>query len=96
MAYGNLTGVAGALRLYGRALKIVAIAVAVLGVGYRIYDGDFGANIFVALGLVSGLFLHAAGTMVAAFGEALLALADIATQTATTAQATTQLAAAVK
>lgn len=83
--YANLLDVSGSLRAYGALLKVLGWVVASLGLlgGFVAADklGGAGALIVVLFTFVTGVILHVAGTFIAAMGESLLALADIATNT---------------
>ncbi len=81
--YKNLLAVSESLRTYGGLLKVfgwivggVAILVAL------VFYSEGGMKLVAALtGLLFAVALHVAGTFIAAAGEGLLALADIATNT---------------
>jgi hypothetical protein len=92
LRYGNLRTVSTALRGYGRALKIVGwaigIAGGVAGLAFAGKGGD-GDRMFTMFGVMilviasaAGLAVHAMATMIAATGEGLLAVSDIAVNTA--------------
>jgi hypothetical protein len=83
--YENLLAVSGSISAYGRAIKILGL---VMGAGGLIggvvglaSSNAWGFGLAI-LGVFLGLVLHASGTVIAAMGEGLLALADIATNTA--------------
>ncbi len=82
--YTNLLDVSGSLRAYGGFLKVLGWLVGVVGVlgGLTAMEKVGGYALVIAvLGIVGGITLHATGTVIAAIGESLLALADIATNT---------------
>lgn len=80
--YGNLLAVSGSLRSYGGTLQFLGIIVAIASLFAGYYAGlPFGVAVVVA-GIVLAIGLHAMGTFIAATGEGLLAVADIATNTA--------------
>ena len=80
--YENLLAVSSSLGIYGAILKGLGI---LFGVGaifgaYEAGGVEFGV-VIVGGGIFSGLALYTMGLFLAAGGEALLALADIATNT---------------
>jgi len=81
--YKNLHTVSGSLRAYGGIVKGVGIVLGIAGVGggFTIHQTAIGL-VVIGAGIFLGVFLHATGTVIAAMGEGLLALADIATNTA--------------
>lgn len=84
--YANLHSVSESLRSYGTFLKFLGVLAGVGGViGGYMASGKLGVlalGLVMAIGIVAGVALHATGTFIAAMGEGLLALADIATNTA--------------
>jgi hypothetical protein len=88
--YGSLRAVSAALRAYGRTLQWIAWAVGaaggVAGLGLGTSNvSAVGAVLVVAMGVGMAVGLHALGMLIAAAGEALEALADIAVHTRPTA-----------
>jgi hypothetical protein len=80
--YKNLHAVSGMLRSYGEALKLIAWLLGGLGLlGALFADGALAKIMALTAGLLVGLSLHVTGTFIAAMGEGLLALADIALNT---------------
>jgi hypothetical protein len=82
--YENLTAAGTGLKGYGTALKALGFAVGVGGVVvlFILSERSFGMGVVAfAGGGVAGIMLHWAGTLVAAFGEAMFALRDIARNT---------------
>ena len=79
--YANLLTVSNSMRGYGGLLKILGILTAVLGVFGGLNIGGVSGVACALLGGVAGISIHCAGVLVAAFGESMLALADIAQNT---------------
>ena len=83
--YANLDAVSATLRTQGKLLKVVGlvgVGVAVLG---ALMEGSNSPGLAVAVavaGVCGGGVLYAAGLLIAAGGEVLLALGDIARNTA--------------
>jgi hypothetical protein len=79
--YKNLLAVSESLRTYGGLLKVLAgvVVVGSLLAGWSA-GGAWVAALFIG-GVGFGLVLYATGLLIAAMGEGLLALADIATNT---------------
>jgi hypothetical protein len=79
--YGNLQAVSSGLQTQGSILQFAGAGVAALSVvGGYFWGLPFGAAL-VALGIVLGMGMYVSGTFIAAAGEAMLALADIAMNT---------------
>jgi hypothetical protein len=79
----NLLSASRMLCRYGDALKLVGIAIAAVGVlGAVFADGLAWKLMSLAIAFLAGLTMHVTGTFIAATGEGLLALADIAENTA--------------
>jgi hypothetical protein len=81
--YDNLVNVSGALQSYGMAVKYLAAVALVVGVigGFAGSNNTGFAVAIVFAAVLAAVSLYAAGLMIAAMGEGLLALADIATNT---------------
>jgi hypothetical protein len=85
--YDNLTAVSAALRGYGGILKIGGWIIGIGGgvAGAAVAGGHNGSALIgvplLVLALAAGLAVHAMGTTIAALGEGLLALSDIALNT---------------
>jgi hypothetical protein len=83
--YANLDAVSATLRTQGKVLKVIGLAgggVALLG---ALMEASNSAGLAVAVavaGVCGGGILYAAGLLIAAGGEVLLALGDIARNTA--------------
>jgi len=79
--YDNLLAVSAGLQTQGSILKIVGmITFGGGGIAGYWWGLPFGVGI-VALGVIMGVGMYVMGTMVAAMGEGLLALSDIAVNT---------------
>ena len=83
--YPNLTNTGSMLIGYGNLVKSVALVIGGLGgllgvvkLFSRGFESAFGGIILIAA-LLGGLSIHILGTIVAAAGESLQALADLAT-----------------
>ena len=81
--YDNLISVSSGLQTQGGVLKIIGMITAGSGcMGGFFMRESFGmALVAVVAGIVFGVGFYVAGTFVAAAGEALLALSDIAVNT---------------
>lgn len=87
--YDNLMTVSTSLRGYGRILKIGGWIIGIGGgLAGAAASGGGGSDLskiigipIVVLGCAAGLAVHAMGTTIAAIGEGLLALSDIALNT---------------
>ena len=80
--YANLTSVGDSLKTNGIIVKAVGLVAAAAGVfgGIQV-GGGMGIAVGVAA-VVGGLLLHSVGTLIAAAGEGLLAVKDVAEHTA--------------
>lgn len=85
--YVNLAAVGAHLRFVGTMFKLVGVVAAVSGgIATPVYAKQYGAGVFWAiLACVFGVFLFSVGIVIAAAGEALSALKDIAVNTRITA-----------
>jgi hypothetical protein len=86
--YDNLMTVSASMRGYGRVLKIggwiIGIGGGLAGAAVSGTVGDLSKMIsipFIVLACAAGLAVHAMGTTVAAIGEGLMAVSDIALNT---------------
>ncbi len=76
--YGNLLDISSAMQTQGGILKFLGLLTAVGGsVGGYFTVGLFG----LAIAIPAGITFYVFGTFTAAAGEAMMALADIATNT---------------
>jgi hypothetical protein len=79
--YANLFAVSSSLRTYGATLKVLGIIVALMATLGGVYTGMPSFFVCIIVGVVVGIGLHVTGTFIAAAGEGLLAVADIALNT---------------
>jgi hypothetical protein len=79
--YANLFAVSSSLRAYGATLKVLGIIVAIMAALGGFYAGVPWLFACIIVGVVVGIGLHVTGTFIAAAGEGLLAVADIALNT---------------
>jgi hypothetical protein len=90
--YANLLTVSEALKLYGGVLKVLAYVLGVVSLfgGFSAADRLSGGAAFMifVVGIVFAIGLHVTGTLIAAIGESMLALADIGTHTGLVADRT--------
>lgn len=86
--YSNLASVASSLSLYGGILKVLAfllIGGGVLGVAVGVTSGAWIAAVSILVFII-GIGIWALGLLIAALGEGLLALKDIAVSTRLTSE----------
>jgi hypothetical protein len=81
--YDNLLSVSSGLQTQGGVLKVIGLipVIAAFVGAYLMRDSPGFAAVAFVVGLALGVGLYALGTLVAAMGEGLMALADIAVNT---------------
>lgn len=81
--YGNLLAVSSSIRSYGSAIKIFGFLIGAGAVVSWVAAGSNTSSLAgVGIGLLIAFAVHSWGMLVCALGEGLLALADIAMNTA--------------